>query len=199
MSDKLNKSITLKTDVLQQKLTDEELVVQIVKTKNTVLFEELYDRYCNIVYNKCYSFAKNSTEAQDLTQDVFLRLFIKLGSFKGNSKFSTWLYALTYNHCVNYVNRNNSKKIEKNAMPIEEFDQQLIATDKKSLFELDADNLQKALEIVSPEDKMILLLKYQDDFSIKEISDALQIGSSAVKMRLKRARGRIISVYNKME
>ena len=70
-------------------LTDEMLVEAIVKTNDTLLFEVLYDRYATMVYNKCYGFANGSDEAKDLTQDVFLRVFVKLGSFKGKSKFST--------------------------------------------------------------------------------------------------------------
>ena len=85
------------------KLSDEDLINAIVKTNNTLLFEVLYDRYAGLVYNKCFGFAKDEDEAKDLTQDVFLKLFVKLASFKGKSKFSTWLYAFTYNHCVNYV------------------------------------------------------------------------------------------------
>ena len=98
-------------------LTDEMLVEAIVKTNDTLLFEVLYDRYATMVYNKCYGFANGADEAKDLTQDVFLRVFVKLGSFKGKSKFSTWLYAFTYNHCVNYVTRNTAKKFEKKSKP----------------------------------------------------------------------------------
>ena len=97
-------------------LTDEALVEEIIKTNDTMLFEVLYDRYATMVYNKCYGFANGVDEAKDLTQDVFLRVFIKLASFKGKSKFSTWLYAFTYNHCVNYVNRNTAKKFEKSVL-----------------------------------------------------------------------------------
>ena len=188
----------MKIEVDYLGLTDEDLVIQIVNSKNTVLFEELYDRYSSVVYNKCYGFSKNEAEAQDLTQDVFLRLFVKLGSFKGDSKFSTWLYALTYNYCVNYVNRNAAKQIEKNAVRFEDLNLDLMETSKSSLFELKADKLQKALELIAPEDKMILLLKYQDEMPVSEISKILSIGKSAVKMRLKRARGRVINVCNKM-
>ncbi len=63
------------------------------------------------------------------------------------------------------------------------------------LFEMKADKLAKALDLIEPNDKMILLMKYQDDFSIKEIEQALEIGKSAVKMRLKRAREKVIKVY----
>ncbi len=197
MSEKWN--TTLKNDDLYRKLTDEELVEQIVKTKNPAPFEILYDRYSSFVYNKCHSFANSDAEAQDLAQDVFLRLFIKLGSFKGNSKFKTWLYALTYNFCINYVNRNSSKQIEKNSIQFEDYNLPLGESSKQSLFELKVDRLEKALNLVASEDKMILLLKYQDDISIKEISEIMEIGKSAVKMRLKRARERVILVHNKMK
>lgn len=95
-------------------ITDEDLVKDIVEKRDTMLFGVLYDRYSKLVYNKCYGFAKSQKEAEDLTQDVFLMLFVKLGSFKGKSKFSTWLYSFTYNFCVNYVNRDKGRKIGTN-------------------------------------------------------------------------------------
>lgn len=188
----------MKTGVSLESYSDEDLVEQIVKTKNTVLFGVLFDRYSTVVYNKCYSFAMDSEEAQDLAQDVFLKLFIKLGSFKGKSKFSTWLYAFTYNYCVNYIQRDVAKKNKNNTVSIGKYDQPMLEVDECSLFELKVDKLQKALEIVCPEDKMILLFKYQDEFSIKEISEALLIGESAVKMRLKRARARVVEAHNNL-
>ncbi|WP_109300383.1 RNA polymerase sigma factor [Aquimarina sp. AU474] len=186
----------METDNTFRNLTDEELVAQIVKTKNSLLFEILYDRYSGLVYNKCYGFVKTVDETKDLTQDIFLKLYVKLPSFKGTSKFSTWLYAFTYNLCVNHINRNTAKKIEKESVPLHEDNHLMIETDDYSLFQLKVDKLQKALEMVSSEDKMILLLKYQDDLSIKDLSIVLEIGESAVKMRLKRAKARIIEIYN---
>ncbi|WP_435264158.1 RNA polymerase sigma factor [Tenacibaculum sp. nBUS_03] len=95
------------------KLSDEDLVKKIVEKNDTHLFAILYDRYAGVVYNKCYGFSKSKEEAQDLTHDLFIRLFVKLRTFKGKSKFSTWLYSFTYNFCVNYVQRNSAKKKKK--------------------------------------------------------------------------------------
>ncbi|WP_412985576.1 RNA polymerase sigma factor [Pontimicrobium sp. IMCC45349] len=179
-------------------LSDEELVKAIVSNNDTLLFEILYDRYSKVVYNKCYGFSKSSQEAEDLTQDVFLKLFVKLATFKGRSKFSTWLYAFTYNHCVNYVNRNNSKKIEKKAVDAENIGEEYYNTeeDDNAINQLRVEKLKEALEKISPEEKMILLLKYQDFLSIKELVDIFDIGESAVKMRLKRAKEKLVNVYN---
>lgn len=180
------------------KLSDEDLVEAIVETNNTLLFETLYDRYASLVYNKCYGFAKDSDEAKDLTQDVFLKLFVKLASFKGKSKFSTWLYSFTYNHCVNYVTRNTAKKFEKQSVDYKDIENlsEEDDTDDESFLSMKVDKLKVALELISPEEKMILLLKYQDNLSIKEIESALSIGQSAVKMRIKRAKDKLVNVYN---
>jgi RNA polymerase sigma-70 factor (ECF subfamily) len=178
-------------------LSDEDLVSAIVKPNDTMLFEVLYDRFATLVYNKCYGFAKDGDEAKDLTQDVFLKLFVKLASFKGKSKFSTWLYAFTYNHCVNYVTRSTAKKFEKQSVDYADIENISEDEDDSSDFnDMRVDKLKKALELVSPDEKMILLLKYQDNLSIKEIESVLGVGESAVKMRIKRAKAKLLTVYD---
>jgi RNA polymerase sigma-70 factor (ECF subfamily) len=181
-------------------LTDEELVFKIVETNNSQLFAILYDRFSKVVYNKCYGFSKNKEEAEDLTHDVFIRLFVKLKTFKGNSKFSTWLYSFTYNFCVNYVQRNTHKKNEKVTVvtdKIKEEDESQDIDDAQ-LFELKSEKLGKALSLIDVKEKMILLMKYQDDMSIKEISETLDIGESAVKMRIKRAKQKVVIAYEEL-
>ncbi|SNR79155.1 RNA polymerase sigma factor [Lutibacter flavus] len=180
-------------------LSDNELVQRIVQTNDTHLFAVLYDRYVSMVYNKCYGFASSKEEAQDLTHDVFIKLFVKLRTFKGTAKFSTWLYSFTYNFCVNYVTRNNYKKNEKNFEGEISDDNNELDSSDESIYSMKSDKLKKALELIDPNEKMILLLKYQDDFSIKEIQEAMEIGESAIKMRLKRAKEKLISVYKNLK
>ena len=181
-------------------LSDEELVAKIVAKNDTFLFGILYDRYAKMVYNKCYGFAKSEDEAEDLTQDVFLRLFIKLASFQGRSKFSTWLYSFTYNFCVNYVNRDKGRKMKDQSVPIDDKEYKLtVEVPDKSIYEMKAHKLEKALGTLAPEDKSILLLKYQDGASIKELCILFEIGESAVKMRLKRAKARLVEIYNTLK
>ncbi|MGX1930759.1 RNA polymerase sigma factor [Flagellimonas sp. 2504JD4-2] len=187
----------METDDPYAHLSDEELVKKIVANNNPLLFGKLYDRYAKMVYNKCYGFARSEDEAEDLTQDVFLQLFIKLKMFKGKSKFSTWLYSFTYNFCVNYVNRNKQRKMSDKSIPVEDSEYKLTAeVPDDSLFEMKTNKLKEALELVSPEDKSILLLKYQDGASIKDLVTLMEIGESAVKMRLKRAKEKLLEIYN---
>ena len=182
------------------KLSDEELVSKIVEKNDTHLFAILYDRYASVVYNKCYGFSRSKEEAQDLTHDIFIRLFVKLRTFKARAKFSTWLYSFTYNFCVNYVQRNKEKKKERVTVVTDNIreDSDENEIEDATLFELKADKLAKALEKIAISEKMILLMKYQDDMSIKEISEALDLGESAVKMRLKRAKEKVVNTYNEL-
>ena len=185
-----------------KKLSDIELVAQIVSTDNTLYFSTLYDRYSKKVYNKCYSFARNEEEAKDLTQDVFLKLYTKLNTFKGKAKFSTWLYSFTYNFCTNYVNRDKGRKFRDASDSMDDHDYYLSAMEDvpdEDLFELKVSKLKIALEKIAPEDKAILLLKYQDEVSVKELQTVLKVGESAVKMRLKRARIRVVEEHNKLK
>lgn len=189
-------SLRFNPDVLS--LTDENLVKTIVATNDTSLFEILYIRYEKMVYNKCLGFSKGDYEAQDLTQDIFLNLFVKLNTFKGESKFSTWLYSITYNHCVNYVNRDPAKRIEKTSVDLKNLDYVSYETqDDDLIYQLRIDKLKVASEFISPEEKIILLLKYQDSLSIKELASLFDLGESAVKMRLKRAKQKLIKAYSK--
>ena len=179
-----------------KEVTDEVLVRDIVEKRDPMLFGILYDRYVKLVYNKCYGFARSQKEAEDLTQDVFLMLFVKLGTFQGRSKFSTWLYSFTYNFCVNYVNRDKGRKIsnKSNSLDDSNMDLPMEVTDDH-LLELQVSKLKEALELIPPEDKSILLLKYQDGVSIKELQEVMDLGPSAIKMRLKRAKAKVLEIY----
>jgi RNA polymerase sigma-70 factor (ECF subfamily) len=135
-------------------------------------------------------FVRDRAQAQDLVQDIFTKLFFQLSKFHGKSRFSTWLYAVTYNHCIEHLRKNNrfqTVDIEEEADIREELSEtELLATQQ--------DLLRKALDQVGPEDRMVLLMKYQDDMSVQEIMEILAVGESAVKMRLARARQRVKAI-----
>lgn len=181
-------------------ITDEDLVFEIIRTNNKALFTMLYERFSNFVYNNCYSFSKNTQEAEDLKQDVFVMLFLKLKTFKGASKFSSWLYSFTYNFCVNYVQRDKEKRKERITDVTDTFieESDIYEVDCAVLFELKANRLVKVFEKITVSEKTILLMKYQDDMSIKEISEVLNLSISAVKMRLKRTKEKVVKIHNEL-
>lgn len=183
---------------LPYKLTDELLVELIVSSKDPLLFKVLYERYIFKVFNTCLSFSNNNQEAEDICQDIFLKLLDKIHTFKGASKFSTWLYSFTYNHCVNYFHRNKVKKFEKNTSNIEQICNEVIAqsSDEDLVQMIKLEKLNEALELIPFEDKQILILNYQEFKSVKDLMDLHNAGESAIKMRLKRAKEKLLGVYN---
>ncbi len=173
---------------------DEELV-SLVLQGQTKYFDVLYKRYYQKVFDKCTNLLKNRELAEEFTKDIFSRVFEKLTSFKNKSSFSTWLYSITYNYCIDYLrlkkklhypewNRNNE-------MPeiIDEQDDESVS--------IGYDNFLKVLEMVHPEEKALLIMKYQDNLSLRQISCSLRVSEDAAKMRLKRARTRVLYLYKK--
>lgn len=178
-------------------LSDEELVEEIVHSQNSRLVEVLYERYADKVYRRCISFVKEASIAEDLTHDIFIKVYLNLGRFKQKSKFSTWLYSITYNFCVDYVR----KKQKDNVVDMEDKEGEIAGRDIDTADDLDhiaLDRLTELLEQLKSEDKLILLMKYRDDMSIKDIQVAFDISESAVKMRIKRAKEKLKSLYCEM-
>jgi RNA polymerase sigma factor (sigma-70 family) len=157
-------------------ISDEELVKHYVATQRNFYFEQLYERYSQKVYRKCYSFVLDKSKAEDLTHDIFIKVATKIGTFKENARFSTWLYSITYNYCldsIRKVKRSKEEALDDNMEFVEEHvDNEMLS--------MQAQGLQKSLEMISPEERSILLMKYQDDFSVKEIADSLDLSESVL-------------------
>lgn len=175
-------------------LSDEAIVEKILSENDHELFSVLYDRYEQKVYHKCISFSKESADAKDLLHDVFLKTFLNLSKFSGKSSFSTWLYSITYNYCVDYA-RKKSKHRYKDVDEMYDISDSDDEANERELMSMRGERLKDILEQIDPKHKMILLMKYQDDFAIKEITEMLGISESACKMRIKRAKEDVVSRY----
>ncbi|MFM1932736.1 MAG: hypothetical protein RL226_2039 [Bacteroidota bacterium] len=178
----------------QRELSDEEIVRSIVERKQHDDFGLLYDRYSEKVYHKCISFVKELSLAQDLTHDIFLKTFLNLSRFNHKSRFSTWLYSLTYNFCIDYVRKNSKVKYEDDEQLVNITDDQ-DDINEKELLRLRSERLLHVLDLLAPGDKAILLMKYQDDMSIRDIEETMELSESAVKMRIARARAKAMEMY----
>ncbi|MGD9555530.1 MAG: RNA polymerase sigma factor [Mangrovibacterium sp.] len=174
-------------------ISDEELIRLIVQGKKVLLFEVLYKRYYQKVVDKCHSFIKDRHQAEDFANDILSKAYEKLPGFKGNASFSSWLYAITYNYSIDYLRLK--KKLHYPNWNNEHEIPDIIDESEADLQDLSYDNLMKIMEMIHPEEKALLLMKYQDNLSGKHIASTLRISEDAVKMRLKRARTRVIYLY----
>jgi len=183
--------------------SDEELLRLIVEEDLASYFEILYDRYAPFIYNKCFWFVNNEEEAKDLTQEIFIKIYLNLHKFKGNSKLSTWIYAITVHTSIKFVNRNKNKALLLSEDNLQNYYimENVDSTEPSDaeLLDIKYEKLQQIMNVLPIEDKMLLLMKYQDDLSINKIVQILNIKESAVKMRLLRAKKRVTELHAKFK
>ena len=181
---------------MKQAFTDEELVSNYLETHQNDYFEQLYERYCHKVHQKCLSFTKDDVQAEDLTQDIFLKLITKLNGYKHQARFSTWLYSITHNYCADQIKtprRRQEIAIDSN------WDSLLIQTDDSAEREEADDRLiQLAMSGLTVDEQTLLRQKYQDEVSVKDLAKYYSLTESAVKMRLKRSRDRLRELYQQV-
>ncbi|MBU3926941.1 MAG: RNA polymerase sigma factor [Bacteroidetes bacterium] len=174
-------------------LSDEAVLKKMIENNNSQLFEIIYERYFKKVQDRCYSFLKNKQMATEFANDILTKVYEKIPGFKGHSSFSSWLYSITYNHLIDYLRKKKQLHYpswnEKNEIP------EIIDESDSDVEELSYEKLLVIFEKIHPEEKALLLMKYQDGLSIKDIAQSLVISDDAVKMRLKRARSRVVYIY----
>lgn len=176
-------------------MTDEEAIALYLETQNANYFNILYDRYSSKVFGKCFSLLKSESRAQDAAQEIFVKVLLNLSKFSGKSKFSTWLYSITYNFCIDMI-RKNKKNIGVLVDDISAYGDEVVdEIDDSEIMEKNVVRLKKVLDEIPAGDKAILLMKYQDDFSIKDICGILNKSESAVKMKIKRAKEKFVKTY----
>ncbi len=173
--------------------TDEVIVREIVLNNRHELFEILHKRYYHKVVDKCYSFLKNRLLAQETALDVLSKTYEKLTDFKETATFSSWLYSITYNHCIDYM--RIQKKLHYPQWNQDNLLPEIIDESEEDMVDINYHNLMSIMESIHPEEKAMILMKYHDNLSIKEISEALRVSESACKMRLKRAKARVLYLY----
>ncbi len=177
----------LMTSGVKSALTDDEVISKYLETSDPKYYSILYDRYSTKVFSKCISLLKSESLAEDAAQDIFIKILMNLSKFSGKSKFSTWIYSITYNYCIDMIRR---KKKDPSLLVdnIADTHDAVEDVDEKFLLEVNITRLKIILEDIPVADKSILLMKYQDSLSIKEIGEILDKSESAIKMKIKRAK-----------
>ena len=176
-------------------LNDFEIIEKIQSGDASKYFNVLYERYFDRVFGKCYTFVKNKNLAEELTEDIFSKVFEKLSTFRQLSSFSSWLYSITYNHCIEYLRAK--QKLHYTEWSSKNEIAEILDETKEIIDEIDYDKVMNILELIHPEEKALLLMKYKDELTMRQIGASLRITEDAAKMRLKRARARVVYLYSK--
>jgi RNA polymerase sigma-70 factor (ECF subfamily) len=168
---------------------DQEIVAQC-RNGNWDAFAKLVQKYQSRVLTLATRILNNRSEAEDVAQDIFVKVFQSLPDFRGASRFSTWLYRITVNHCLNHIRRRTRHQQTLVATESEEWMQESsTASPHQTLEHKERWALVQAkLQLLSPDHRTIVLLRDFEGLSYEEIADVLQLESGTVKSRLHRAR-----------
>lgn len=172
-------------------LTDNQLIINAQKGDMSS-FEELVYRYDRHVLNIARSFRNNDEDAKDIYQEVFMRVFRGLKNFQFKSEFTTWLFRITTNVCITHQSRKKNHESIHREISNDGDDVRTLAdtlTDNKSADELTlgreiSRHINKAVDELPPQQKMVFTLKYFEEYKIREIAEIMQCTEGAVKKYL---------------
>jgi RNA polymerase sigma-70 factor (ECF subfamily) len=174
---------------------DNLLIEQCLKGQQSS-FSELIDKYKNLVFNLAYRMTNNLDDAEDISQEVFIRVYKSLYNFNPNYKFSTWLYQVTLNFCRDRFKKGKIPSVSLDA-PLNKDDQKnfssLIPNNENNpeeiFIEVEQSNFINALiSSLPPKYREVIVLRHLRDLSYDEMSKILNISLGSIKTRLFRAR-----------
>jgi len=197
---KLINIIVTKNDEYMSDKSDEELVKIFSETGDKTVFDEIVGRYADRIYGFALRITRNTSDAEEVFQEVFLTLTKKLGTFRGESKFSSWLYRVTAN--ASYMYLRSQKKHESNISlenyyPYDEngslmgkiMDKDWSSRPDIIIFSKEAlQIIDKSINELPESYRAVFHLRDVEGLSNEEVADVLEISIPAVKSRLHRAR-----------
>lgn len=179
--------------------SESELIDDILNGSNDK-YRVLVDRYSPMVFHVVRKFERDDDEAEELSQQIFVKAYEKLESFNRESKYSSWLYSIAMNHCRDYaknIRRGNKRFSEMEPDYIE----RQTGDEKTPHLNLEVKEwkylLKQAMLRLSPDYTEPFLMKYRDGISYEVMSEQLGVSVSALKVRVHRARKELKSILEK--
>jgi len=158
-------------------------IIQDVKNGSLESFDHLMQSYQGQVYKIAFGFAKNRDNAMDISQNVFLKAYQNINSFRGDSQFKTWLSRITFNESQNWIKKNKrihiDEHIDNNPDPKFTEDDILVQENRTLLL--------RSLYDLSTKYRLAVVLRYFENYSIREISETLSCSEGVVKNMLFRS------------
>lgn len=170
---------------------NESKIIQDVLDGDKAKYRLLVDRYSRMVFYVVRRYVNDDDDVEELAQQIFVKTYNRLDSFKENARFSSWLYSLASNHCRDYVKNIRRKNVRFSEMEEHDLssrmsseetpDEEIQRVEKRA-------QLEDALDQISSENAEAFLMKYRDDMTYKAMSKRLDVSVSALKVRVHRAR-----------
>ncbi|WP_375448411.1 RNA polymerase sigma factor [uncultured Fibrella sp.] len=176
--------------MIDTNLSDEDLIRAYLYSEPSRCFDALYLRYAGKVFDRCFSLTRNAEQAQDFTHDIFILVFNKLSGFEYRSRFSTWLYSISFNYCLTQLRRDQRLKF----YPLESVNSHYIMNTafSPSIVDDPLGLINQALTLLPLQEQRLMKLRYEAGMSIEQITQLYGLKASAVKMRLNRTRKKVL-------
>ena len=177
---------------MDARTTDNEIITRVLRGEQQ-LYSELVTRYQNFVFTLALRYTPLREDAEEIAQDVFIKAYKALKDFRGESKFSTWLYSIVNSTSITFLRK---KKLDVRSLDNEHVYEQAENKDSgtsanqvevKSKIEM----VTKAIQLLSPDDAKLITLFYKAEQSLEEIGKILNMETNTVKVKLHRARTRL--------
>ena len=172
--------------------SDSEIISQVLKGDHNA-YALLVERYKSYVFTLTFRFTKNREDAEEVSQDIFVKAYRSLADFKGTAKFSTWLYTIVNTTCITFLRKKRldirSLDDEKTFEVADSQDSGFRANQVEQKSRLNMVN--QAIAMLNPDDAEIITLFYKSEQSLEEISQVLGVEVNTAKVRLHRARTRL--------
>ncbi|HZJ83767.1 MAG TPA: sigma-70 family RNA polymerase sigma factor [Clostridia bacterium] len=163
----------------------ESQLIDRFKEGDFTAFEELIYLFDKKIYNYCYRMTNNPNDAEDLAQEVFIKVYRSLKSFREDSKFSTWIYRIAYNTCIDEYRRKKIKVLSLNKnIPSPE-----PLPEDRVIYREEKDLIEKCIAEMKPNYKSAIILRDIQGYSYEEIAGISNIPIGTVKSNISRARG----------
>ncbi len=178
---------------------DDTYYINKVLDGHTEYFSRLVDRYSHRMYVLIFKIAGNREEAEEVTQDVFLKTFRTLHKFKGECRFSTWLYRIAYTSAISATRKKRKEFVSLDDLALNNIaDSQVDDAFNGDDSALLLAKLEKGLELLSPDERGLISLFYTENHSVEEIATVTGLSGSNVKVKLHRIRKKLYSIINDM-
>ncbi len=176
---------------------EKELILEI-RGGNTHAFSNLVDGYKDLVFTLAIRMLGNREEAEEVSQDVFIKVYKSLPNFKGDSKVSTWVYRIAYNTCLDRIKKIKKKRMHTDLNHIDQIAYADLDTAyHKMVMAERSEMIERCLSKLSAEDAGVLTLFYLEEKNLQEMEETTNIPVNTLKVRLFRARKRLASVMEK--
>ncbi|MCW0481925.1 RNA polymerase sigma factor [Gaoshiqia sediminis] len=182
---------------------DDHYYIDQVLNGNAAAYSYLVEKYQDMVYGLALKMLRNAEDAEELAQDSFVKAYRSLSSYKQKSKFSTWLYSITYNGCITMLRKRKMEIRSLDEQHLTEQDEIRIYDQLQEINKAELEKyLQEALSKLPELDQVLVTLYYYEDQKVEEICQITGLSESNVKVKIHRARKKmyeLLSSYFKEE